>query len=352
MSTLISLRPAPRPRMGLMDLPVELVEQVIDDIVSDLPLASLEAFSLTCQAARKLCTRCVHGLDWTAFRHKWTYYYLYLRRARDATEDDCRQLLQLLAKDVASSHVYCSMCVKLHPFYDAHTELSPQFGLPRDRYPHRHYDCRFLDTTKYWLFDTSFSVSPRQVHLIRHYYLHGHGIPAHLFSKEIEVLHLSAAATTPLWQNLNLVAPGARAVPSPRWRRRIWFYPTETKTGRTALALAVRHELVAANDGAEARERAQEYLDSTPYWVCPHLRTHAIIDAQGNDIHDEDDVHYYGVGCSMWDPVYPSFWGGLHGRRGTRPERFRPAPRHDPLRRGGRRVPFVDSAGTGAAAAP
>ncbi|KAK8102220.1 hypothetical protein PG984_015366 [Apiospora sp. TS-2023a] len=334
--------------MGLMDLPVELVEQIIDDIVSDLPLASLVAFSLTCQAARKLCTRYVHGLDWTAFRPRCSDYYLDLRRARDATEDNCRQLLQLLVKDVVSSHVYCNKCVKLHPFYDAHTELSPQFGLPQDRYPHRRCDCEFLDTGKYWLFDTSFSISPRQVHLIRHYYLHGYGIPAHLFSKEIEALHLSAAATTPLWQNPNLVAPGARAVPSPpRWQRRIWFYPTETETGTTALALAVRHELVAANDGAEARERAQQYLDSTPYWVCPHLRTHAI-DAQGNTINN-DDVRCK-VGCSMQDPDCSSFWGGLHRRMGTRLERFRPGARHDPLRRGGRRVPFLDSAGTGAAA--
>lgn len=109
-----------------MDLPVELVDHIVDYIVSELPVVPLVAFRLTCRAARHLCARYLDHLDWTAFRHIWVYCPW---RTRHATIDNCRKLLRLLARDLASTHVYCETCVKLHPFYDAPTELSPQFRL-------------------------------------------------------------------------------------------------------------------------------------------------------------------------------------------------------------------------------
>lgn len=168
-----------------------------------------------------------------------------------------------------------------------------------------------------WLLDTSFSISQRQVHLIRHHYLHGHGIPAHVFSKEIDILYRPALAAVLSPRRETSVAPGVGAVLAPRWRRRIWLYPMETKNG-TSLALAVLHELVAPNDGAEARKRARQYLDNTPYWICPHQRTH-VIDAA--EIHNNDNSPNV-AGWSMRDPECWSFWSGLHARTVTPLNRF------------------------------
>ncbi|KAK7906482.1 hypothetical protein PG985_016219 [Apiospora marii] len=337
MSTLVPSRPAPRPRLGLLDFPVELVEQIISDMVSDLPFVSLVAFSLTSRAARHLCTPYLHNLDWTAFRRtRWGKPCH--RRVRGAiTEDNCRQLLQLLARDLTASYVYCHGCVKLHPFYDTATELSPEFRLPEYRYLGRLGRCEFLDTRARWLFDTGFFVSRRQIQLIEHYCQHGHGIPAHLFNRAIE-------AAVPL--------PAAGAVPAaPRWRRRIWFYHRETKN-RPNLFLAVRHELVAPTDDAEARKRARRYLESTPYWVCPHLRTHALEEED-----DESNNHgghiRYSVGCSLQEPgVLRSWRSGLHDdHKGARLHEVRQGDWRDPLGRARRRVPGLDFYGNGTAAA-
>lgn len=323
MSTLMSSCPAPLPRVGLLDLPVELADHIINHLVREFPVAYLVAFSLACRAARQLCSRRLHNLDWTVSRRGWT---------GGNFDYNCRLLLRLLARDLASSHVYCGKCLKLHPFYDAPTELSPQFRLPEDRYAGCLHDCEILDTRKCWLFDTNFPISRRQIYLIRHYYLHGHGIPAHLLTKEIDV------------------APGAGGVvpAAPHWRRRIWFYPRKTKNS-TTVVLAVRHEFVAPHGGADARRRARRYLDSTPYWVCPHLRTHAVDGESSN--RNNNDVDHSSVGCGLREPVVSSLWGGLHHHHtGTRGNRYRPGDdRHDPLRRGGRRFPGLDMYGTAAA---
>ncbi|KAK8102219.1 hypothetical protein PG984_015365 [Apiospora sp. TS-2023a] len=52
------------------------------------------------------------------------------------------------------------------------------------------------------------------------------------------------------------------------------------------LTLVAEHELVVHGNGTSSAKRAvRKYLDSTPYWLCPHLRTHAVGNASDRGMH-------------------------------------------------------------------
>ncbi|KAK8071462.1 hypothetical protein PG997_011665 [Apiospora hydei] len=310
MSTAVPCNP-PSPFDLLLELPIE----VFDLVIEKLPVPSQVALSITCHAARKLLKHHLKDLDWTSFRREWSFPLL--ERPVSAVEEDCRQFLRdYLGKDLADRFVYCGDCVKLHRFCDAATELSQDFKVPTTRLPTHGFSCRWRDTELRWLFDDvggSFSPNKRQIALVERHHLHGdgRGIPAHRFCKEIETLAL--------WKLL--LSPG----PVPRWRRRVQMHP-ERDDYSGDWTLVVRHELVVP-DGTEKRT-ARQYLDSAPYWICLHLRTHFALSIGSIPC----DAHVSKNEALAW-----SLWGGLVPRK---------KGNYDPLKLGGGRAP-----GTGVVAA-
>ncbi|KAK7906483.1 hypothetical protein PG985_016220 [Apiospora marii] len=280
---------------SLFDLLLGLPMELFDLVIEELPVVDQVAFSITCHAAHRLVLHGDHlrDVDWISFR-RWR-----LRpEGRDVNARACREFLECrLAKDLVDRFVYCRHCVQLHRFWDSATETSNGvIARVLDVNPSNYrQDCimqRVDEPVSLFEGMGQFSITQRQCALMKHYARYGYGINPQEFCRDIEI----PVRVTP-WLYQAMLSPQS----APRWRRRIEFVP---RVDKKYMVLLVKHELVVQGAGtASAKRAARKYLDATPYWICPHLRTHAIGNASD---HGEG---YYPPGFS-WNRRAP----GTHWR--------------------------------------
>ncbi|KAK8876755.1 hypothetical protein PGQ11_001701 [Apiospora arundinis] len=363
----VAPRPLPPPNglIRLLDMPME----VFDLIVREIPIPSLVSFSLTCHTARRVFRSHLRHVDWISFRRR-----LWQESINPAAM--CAEFLQSLSRDLTDRYVYCHRCVRLHPFYDATTELSESFSPPNQhQFCRGRIYCAWFDTERQGVLNNAsgkFSVTHRQILLARHHYFTGHGIDAQMnFGPLLEPPAIPM--TRSQWKMVHDVPSTIEQqqeepIAPPRWRRRIELFPVVAKgkwkvDERSSWILRLRHELVVPR--GTTMKAARRYLDNAPYWICPHVHTHAIAAAPIATVPRRVDLSVQVAGGSReiyqnglhWilhrrirEPESENattWWVGEHPRQPPLSPQKQSSSRgttQNPLKRCGWRVPGIDMA--------